>query len=121
MSEVGLVAAALAAGASAGLTDTASGAVHDLYASLRAAVRRRMERGGAADARVLDTPDPDPEVWRHRLIGALAGSGVEEDQAVLTVARVLLDQARPAGPITVDARDSRGVQIGDGNTQHNSF
>ena len=44
MTEVELVAAALAAGASAGLTDTARGAVQDLYTGLREAVRRRLDR-----------------------------------------------------------------------------
>jgi hypothetical protein len=124
MSEVQLVAAALVAGASAGLTDSARGAVQDLYASLREAVRRRLDRSAVAGARVLDAPDPDPEAWRSRLVGVLTGSGVDEDEVVLAVARALLDEvgeARRAGRATVDARGSRGVQVGDGNTQHNTF
>lgn len=121
MSEVELVAAALAAGASAGLTDTARGAVLDLYTSLREAVRRRLDRGRVAGARVLDAPDADPEVWRRRLVGVLTDSGVEEDVAVLALARALLEKAAGDGRVTVYAEGSRGVQVGDGNTQHNAF
>jgi len=121
MTEVELVAAALAAGASAGLTDTARGAVHDLYTGLRDAVRRRLDPNGVADTRVLDAPDADLEAWRSRLVGVLTGSGVEEDQAVVAQARALLAETGQAGRFTVYAPNSKGVSIGDGTTQHNTF
>ncbi|MFJ2607533.1 hypothetical protein ACIO13_21545 [Streptomyces sp. NPDC087425] len=120
MSEVEMVAAALVAGASAGLTDSARSTVHDLYLTLRAAVRRRLDRSGA-DVDVLEASDPDPEVWRRRLAGALAGSGIERDRAAVAMAGLLLDQMRRAGGIAVDASGAKGVQVGDHNTQHNTF
>ncbi|MFE5188713.1 hypothetical protein [Streptomyces sp. NPDC056628] len=121
MTEVELVAAALAAGASAGLTDTARGAVADLYTSLREAVRRCLDRGAVPGTRVLDAPDEDAGAWQARLVAVLTDSGVERDPAVLAVARALLDETGRPGRITVDASGARGVQIGDGNEQHNTF
>ncbi|MFE6175974.1 hypothetical protein [Streptomyces sp. NPDC056464] len=121
MTEVELVAAALAAGASAGLTDTARGAVHDLYTGLRDAVRRRLDPDGVADARVLDAPDADLEAWRSRLVGVLTGSGVEQDRAVMAGARALLAETGQDGRFTVYAPDSKGMQNGNNNTQHNTF
>ena len=70
---------------------------------------------------MLDAPDGDPEVWRGRLVGVLTGSGVEEDEAVMAVARALLAETGRGGRITVHAPDSKGVQIGNGNTMHNTF
>ncbi|MFD7692138.1 hypothetical protein [Streptomyces sp. NPDC059805] len=121
MTEVELVAAALAAGASAGLTDTARGAVTDLYTSLREAVRRCLDRGAVPGARVLDAPDADTGAWQSRLVAVLSDSGLERDPAVLALARALLDETRKPGRITVDASNARGVQIGDNNQQHNAF
>ncbi|MEU0187697.1 hypothetical protein ABZ312_42160 [Streptomyces sp. NPDC006207] len=119
MTEAEMVVAALTAGASAGLSDTARGAVHDLYAGLREAVRSRLARSGGEDVRVLDAPGPDPEAWRIRLIEALTDSGVEDDQRILAAARALLGGQSRTGGITVDACGAKGVQIG--GTQHNTF
>ncbi|MEY9992063.1 hypothetical protein ABIE67_004095 [Streptomyces sp. V4I8] len=109
MTEVELVATALATGAAAGLTDTARGAVHDLYVGLREAVRRRLGIGSGDNVgsgygvRVLDAYDSDPDVWRTRLLKVLAGSGVETDEEILAAARAVLRAERRTSHLMVDA------------------
>ncbi|MFF7889075.1 hypothetical protein ACH40F_49955 [Streptomyces sp. NPDC020794] len=120
MTEVELVAAALAAGASAGLTDTARGAVHDLYTALREVVRRRLAGGSGYCVRVLDAHEADPDVWQSRLVEVLTGSGVEEDEEILAAARILLGAERRVGGFTVDARGANGVHFG-GGARNNTF
>ncbi|WP_369247288.1 hypothetical protein [Streptomyces sp. R41] len=93
MTEVELVATAFATGAAAGLTDSARGVVHELYAGLREAVRRRLVAGGGNSGgygvRVLDAYETDPDVWRTRLLQVLTGSGVETDEEILAAARAV--------------------------------
>ncbi|MDF3139978.1 MULTISPECIES: hypothetical protein [unclassified Streptomyces] len=103
MTEVELVAVALATGAAPGLTDSARGAIHDLYTVLREAVRRRLRGAGGGNGvggyavRVLDAYETDPDVWRTRLIHVLTGSGVETDEEILAAARAVLRAERRTG------------------------
>ncbi|WP_329546465.1 hypothetical protein OG548_21090 [Streptomyces sp. NBC_01356] len=103
MTELELVATALATGAAAGLTDTSRGVVHDLHAALREAVRRRLSgvgdgvRGGYG-VRVLYAYETDPDVWRTRLLQVLA-SGLEMDEEILGAARAVLRAERRKGHI----------------------
>ncbi|WP_405931650.1 hypothetical protein [Streptomyces sp. NBC_00827] len=105
MTEVELVATALATGAAAGLTDTPRGVVHDLHAALREAVRRRLSGGGGDSVRggygvrVLYAYETDPDVWRTRLLQVLA-SGLEMDEEILGAARAVLRVERRKGHIT---------------------
>jgi len=125
MTGVELVVAALAAGASAGLTDTASSAVRDTYSGLREAVRRRLSARGEDSARVLAASEAEPEVWQGRLHDELIESGADQDAEILAAALSLLRELGTAdwqsSAQRVDARDAKGVQIGDHNTQTNTF
>lgn len=109
MTEVELVATALATGAADGLTDTTPGAVHDLCTGLREAIRRRLCGGGGYALRVLDAYETDPDVWRTRLLRILAGSGVETDVEILAMARAVLRAERRPATITADVRGAQGV------------
>lgn len=122
MTEVELVATALATGAAAGLTDSSRGVVQDLHAALREAVRRRLAGGGdrvrgGYGVRVLDAYETDPDVWRTRLLKVLS-SGMETDEEILGAARAVLRADRRTGHVTVDADSAERVRIGDGGTQH---
>lgn len=102
MTEVELVAAALATGAAWELTGISHGVVHDLHATLREAVRGRLSGGGGHGVRggygvrVLDAYETDPDVWRTRLLQVLA-SGPELDEEILGKARAVLRADRPWG------------------------
>ncbi|WP_406178485.1 hypothetical protein [Streptomyces canus] len=104
MTEVELVATALATGAAAELTDASRGVVHDLHAVLKEAVRRRLSGGGDGvrggyGVRVLHAYETDPDVWRTRLLQVLA-SGLEMDEEILGAARAVLRAERRKGHIT---------------------
>jgi hypothetical protein len=113
---VELIAAALAAGATAGATDVATTAVKDTYAELKRLVSRRPQV--AETIAVLEREQAPELEWRIRLAGEIT-----DDDAVLTLARRLLDlTGASAGPkYQVDLGDAKGVQIGDGGTQTNTF
>ena len=110
MTEVDLVAVALATGAAPGLTDSARGAVHDLYIVLREAVRRRLGGVGGGNSvsgyavRVLDAYETDPDVWRTRLLHVLTDSGVGTDEEILAAARALLRAERRTGHVIMAGR-----------------
>ncbi|NXY97751.1 hypothetical protein HYE82_25920 [Streptomyces sp. BR123] len=118
MTGVELVVAALAAGASAGLTDTASSAVRDAYGALREAVRHRLSARGVE---VLDDEEAEPDVREARLREELTASGVDRDRELLAAAENLWVLVRPGSTYQVDARGAKGVQVGDHSTQTNTF
>ncbi|MER7705854.1 hypothetical protein ABTX81_23540 [Kitasatospora sp. NPDC097605] len=118
MAGVELVMAALAAGASAGLTDTASSAVRDAYSALREKVRRRLP---AHAAEVLDAEQVEPDAWEARLRAELTASGADRDRELLAAAEALLTLVGSAAKYQVDARGAKGVQIGDHSTQSITF
>ncbi|NEC68882.1 hypothetical protein [Streptomyces sp. SID9727] len=118
MTEVDLVVAALAAGTSAGLMDTASAAVRDAYDALRAAVRRRLSpRGG----QVLDAEEREPGVWETQLREELIASGADRDQELLAAVQEFRALVHSEGKYRIDARGAKGVLIGDHSTQFNTF
>jgi hypothetical protein len=95
VSAVEVILAALAAGAGAGSSDAAQAAVKDAYTGLRDALSRRM--GGRRQD--LDVRPDDPESSRARLIEALAETGADRDEEILTAARRLLELSdAEAGP-----------------------
>jgi hypothetical protein len=106
VTEVDLVATALATGAAAGLTDTSRGVVHDLHTVLSDAIRRRLSDGcdglrGGYGLRVLNAYEADPDVWRTRLLQVLAAE-LELDEEILGAARAVLRAERGAGHVIVD-------------------
>ncbi|XUL89239.1 hypothetical protein ACQ86D_23510 [Streptomyces galilaeus] len=121
MTEVELVATALAMGAAAGITDTSRGVVHDLHAVLRETVRRRLAGGGNSmggyGIRVLDAYETDPDVWRTRLLQVLTGSGVETDEEILAAARAVLRAERRTSHVTMNVRGAEEVLVADGTAR----
>jgi len=121
---VEVVLAALAAGAGAGLKGAATSAVTDAYASLRDRLGARLT-GRTRVLQVLADPPSDEEMLKDELQGALVASGAGQDQAVLAAALWLLalvdPQGSQAGRYQVYAPGAKGVQVGDHNTQTNTF
>jgi hypothetical protein len=110
MEEVTMIATALAAGASAGLSGTASDAVKDGYAVLKALIRRRLTgRDGAR--RELEADQSEPDVWQARIGDDLRDSGAAGDEQILAAARDLLaavDSTRTAG-MTITVKTNQGA------------
>ncbi|WP_239164909.1 RIP homotypic interaction motif-containing protein [Actinoplanes palleronii] len=111
-----LIVTALSAGAAAGLTDTASTAVKDGYAALKRTLRPWV-RGDARQA--LETDVIDGEVLEAELVA----SGADVDEQVLAAAQHLLQVVDPANATKyrIQITDAKGVQVGDHNTQTNTF
>lgn len=124
MDPVTLILTALAAGAALGVKDTASAAVKDAYGSLKALVKRRVS--GRPDGElVLARYEETPETWERPLAAELTAVKADTDPELLTAAEALMrliDEAGSrSGKYAVTVRDSQGVQIGDHNTQTNTF
>jgi hypothetical protein len=119
-----LVVQALVTGASAGLGDTATAAVSDGYSALKHALARRLSGRHAALAQLQAIEGGGSAASTDALVRELVAAGIVDDR-LLADARHLLALADPDGSRTgtydIDLREARGVQVGDGNTQHNTF
>ncbi len=88
--------AALAAGASAGLSDAVSQGVKDAYTGLKDLVLRRVQDTPAGEVAVLEH-EKDPEVWSAPLAKSLTQAGADIDPQVLEAAQRLLQLTDPDG------------------------
>jgi len=117
-----LILTALVADTGAG--DVAKAAVVDGYTELRFAFRRRLA-GRVRGQRVLGAALDDAGVWRTKLAAELAESGAADAKAIGEAARRMLAMADPSGApeekYRIDARRVVGLQVGDHNTQHDTF
>jgi hypothetical protein len=124
MDPISLVMAALVAGVAKGASQSATAAVRDAYAALRSVLQRRLaDRPAARDAVEQYTADAD--AWRGNLEVHLKQAGIAQDQDVIGAAAQVLRLTDPAGAsagkYTVNLSAAQGVQIGDHNTQANTF
>jgi hypothetical protein len=113
MADIEIITAALAAGAGAGIKDTASAAIRDAYNSLKDLIKQRL--GGRNDAvQALDADETEPDVWQACIGDALTDSGAADDERVLAAARRLLALADPdkAKTFNSDVSNNYGA-IGD--------
>ncbi|WP_417924531.1 hypothetical protein [Streptomyces ehimensis] len=122
MTGLELILAAVAAGASTGVTDATSSSIRDAYNAFRAALRRKWT---GADEQILKAQKADSGVWQTQLGEHVVASGADQDTELLAAARRLLELHDPsgaqAGKYTVEVRDSKGVQTGEYNTMTNHF
>ena len=124
MDPVTLVVTALAAGAASALQDGTSSAVKDAYARLKALVMKRLA-GRPAGELVLAEHGAAPQTWEAPLAAELSAAGAGDDAGLVAAARVLMSLVDEAGSRSgkylVVVRESQGVQVGDHNTQTNTF
>ena len=124
MDPVTLIVTALAAGAASALQDGASTAVKDAFARLQTLVKKRFA-GHPKGELVLAEHEAAPQVWQAPLATELSAAGAEEDADLVAAAQALMclvDEAGSrSGKYVVTVRDSQGVQVGDRNTQTNTF
>jgi hypothetical protein len=121
---VTVIVTALGAGAALGVKDTASAAVKDAYSSLKGLAKKRFANREDAQL-VLAQYEKSPAKWESMITGELTEAGAARDAELLAAAQLLLSLADPAGSqagkYNVDVSGGQGVQVGDHNTQHNTF
>jgi RIP homotypic interaction motif len=124
MDPISVIVAALAAGAGAGVKDTASRVVKDAYAGLYGLVKRRFS-GRPVGETILVQHEKAPEVWQAPLSAELEAVNAAADPRIVAAAQQLLalvDEAGArSGKYRVNMREAQGVQVGDYNTQTNTF
>ena len=124
MDPITLIVTALTAGAALGATESASSAVKEACAGLRALVKRRFAGRPAAEL-VLTKHENAPETWQAPLAAELGEADAGQDPDLVAAAQALMslvDKAGArAGKYTIDVRGAYGVQVGDHNKQDNVF
>ena len=128
MDPITLIVAALAAGASGGaisaLQDDVKGAVIAAYGKLRGLVAKRVAGNPGAEL-ALTEYEADPEHWQTPLTAKLTRLGAADDTELVAAAKALMELVDSVGArvgkYNVTVANSRGVQVGDGNVQFNTF
>ncbi|MEU2032162.1 hypothetical protein [Nocardia amamiensis] len=108
-----VVAVAVAAGATAGVTDAAEQAVVDAYQSVRRLITHRYR---SVDVAVVESR---PDVPSRRLVLAeeLAQAGAGDDQELLTAARYLLQVVQEQAPRTAETVGVRLTRVRAGDIE----
>jgi hypothetical protein len=121
---VTLIVGALAAGALRGVGESASAAVKDAYAALKAAVRAKFAGQPSAEV-VLAEYESDPATYERPLAKHIHEAGLDQDPRIVQLAEALMALMDPdgsrVGKYHVNMHGARGVQVGDGATQTNYF
>jgi Effector-associated domain 10 len=116
MDPVSVVLAALTAGATAATKDTASQAVKDAYAGLKALVKKRFEKKPQAEMALAEY-EKDPDTWQKPLQKSLVETGVDQDEALVRQAQQMLKLVNPQqasqGKYNVQVGEGKGIVIGD--------
>ena len=124
MDPVTLIVTALAAGAASALQDGTSAVVKDAYARLKALVKKQFAARPKGEL-VLAEHEAAPQTWEAPLAAELTAAGAEGDAHLVAAAQALMSLVDEAGSrsgkYVVTMRDSQGVQVGDRNTQTNTF
>jgi hypothetical protein len=128
MEPVTLILAALAAGASAGaldaLKDDAKDKARAAYGKLHGLAKKRVS-GRPHGELALAEYDSAPQKWEGLLTAELTEAGAAQDDDLVAAAKALMElidqPGAKSGKYTVTIKDSKGVQVGDGNFQVNKF
>ncbi|SCG54510.1 hypothetical protein [Micromonospora halophytica] len=111
MTGVELIAAALAAATTAGITS----GVQDAYAGLKALLVKRLA-GRTAALEALEAGEAEPGVWQTRLGEDLAACGAASDAQILDAARAVLARSGPTGTYTTyTVENNHGGAVGQFN------
>ena len=121
---VTLIVTALAAGAAEALKDGTADAVKSAYGRLKALVSRRFAGRPKAEL-VLAEHETAPQTWQAPLAAELSAAGADADADLVAAAQALMGLVDAAGSrsgkYAVTIESSQGVQVGDHNTQTNTF
>ncbi|MEV6302697.1 hypothetical protein AB0M02_25015 [Actinoplanes sp. NPDC051861] len=114
MDGIELITAALAAGATAGLTDTTSAAIRDAYGALRERLTALLAGRNAEEALQELESGADPAAIAEEVGADLVESGAVADEQVLDAARRLLALLGPA--TGTGTGGATGIGAGTGST-----
>ena len=129
MDPITLIITALAAGAASGaidgLTDAAKDAATAAWTKLRGLVQGRLAGRPHGELALSGYPT-EPKKWEGLLTAELTEAGADKDQDLIDAAQALKDLLDQAGAgqgkfSGVKISGSKGVQVGDGNKQENTF
>src|SRR5260370_3761207 len=116
MDPVSRVLAAVAAGATAEVQDTALQAVKDAYAALKALVKKRFEKKPQAEMALAEY-EKDADTWQKPLQKSLVETGADQDEAIVRQAQQVLKLINPQqasqGKYNVQIGEGKGIVIGD--------
>src|SRR6266566_1086791 len=116
MDPMSLLLAALTAGATATAQDTASQAIRDGYAGLKALILKRFAGKQTAET-ALTEYEKDEKTWKKPLQKALTEVGADRDEAVLQQAQLVLKQVNPEqgsqGKYNINIGEAKGNALGD--------
>jgi len=116
MDPVSLVLAALATGVTAAAQDTASQAVKDAYAGLKALVKKHFEKKPQAEMALAEY-EKDKDTWEKPLQKSLVETGADQDEAIVRQAQQVLKLVNPQqasqSKYNVQIGDGKGIVIGD--------
>lgn len=129
MEPISVIIAALGAGAIAATKETAGTVVKDAYQGLKSLIKQRFaDQGKEDDSNIVDKHEKklDSEAVKALLKEELISLGVDKDAEIIKLAQELLKQEKPeesaAGKYnTVFQGEVKGAQVGDRNTQTNTF
>ena len=128
MDPITLIVTALAAGASAGaidaLKDDVKESVRAAYGRLHDLVKRCFQGNASAEV-ILAEHQADPKTYEAPLAKKLAEVGADDDADLVAAAGTLMElvdqKGAASGKYNVTIKDSKGVQVGDGSLQINTF
>ncbi len=127
MEPISLIVGALVMGASEALKETASQAVQDSYQGLKSLVVehwRSSKSEGEANI-LLEQLENDPETFQTPVEKTMQKIMPEPDPVLLEKAQALYKLIDETGfnarKYEVTVSKSQGVQVGDNNTQNNTF
>lgn len=129
MEPISMIIAALGAGAITATKDTASTAVKDAYQGLKTLIKKKFaDQGKEDDSDIVDKHEKklDSEAFKALLKEELINVGIDKDEIIIKAAQELLKQEKPeesaAGKFsTVFQGEVKAAQLGDHNTQENTF
>jgi hypothetical protein len=106
------------------LKDGGKDAAKAAYSRLRALAKKRVT--GRPDGELaLERHQVDPRKWEPLLTGELIEAGASDDADLMEAAKALMElvdeRGARSGKYIVTIKDSRGVQVGDGNIQVNDY
>jgi hypothetical protein len=127
---IALILGAIVAGATTSaldkLTDEVKGKVKVAYEKLRGLITKRFQESGTVGGGIfLADYEKNPKAMESALAMKLTEAGADKDAALVAAAEELDKLVNPQGATSakynVKVTKSRGFQIGDGNTQTNTF